>query len=206
MPTPQRSYLNSDPTRFCFYPAILALFAAMFAPLNSLGTSLAHSRQPFGTHFMPSARSLGQCDFGEWAEFSLLGISPRKNPTEGRRLRGAARCWRLFFVGPTVRPGPASHKCRTLGRMTSTLAHRLEARVDYDTNTLISKAASALGESKSAFIVRAARDAAIQVVGRRDVTPMDADLFDALIDSLDTPDPAPRLAKAAAAPRRFRQS
>ena len=90
--------------------------------------------------------------------------------------------------------------------MTSTLAHRLEARVDYDTNTLISKAASALGESKSAFIVRAARDAAIQVVGRRDVTPMDADLFDALIDSLDTPDPAPRLAKAAAAPRRFRQS
>ncbi|MDR1767091.1 MAG: DUF1778 domain-containing protein [Propionibacteriaceae bacterium] len=83
---------------------------------------------------------------------------------------------------------------------TSTLTRRLEARLDTETDDMITRAAQLLGRTRSAFVVETVRDAAARVLGRRDVTWLDAEVFDAMIASLDTADPAPALA-AAARPR-----
>lgn len=75
---------------------------------------------------------------------------------------------------------------------------RFEARVDAETDALITEAARLSRRSKSAFVTEAARRAAEQVVARADVTLMDPLTFDRLIDSLDVPDEAPELADALA--------
>ena len=80
---------------------------------------------------------------------------------------------------------------------------RLEARLDPATDDLITAAAHASGETRSAFIVRSARQAAAEALGRRDVTLMSAEQFAAMMASLDSPDPAPRLAAAARRPRAY---
>jgi uncharacterized protein (DUF1778 family) len=56
-------------------------------------------------------------------------------------------------------------------------------------------------ESVSGFVVRAARAEADRVLARTDVTVMPAEQFDAVVASLDSPDPAAKLVQAAARSR-----
>jgi uncharacterized protein (DUF1778 family) len=97
----------------------------------------------------------------------------------------------------------AVHSRQEVARM-ATKTRRIEARVDPDTDEWITQAAAMNHESVSGFMVRASREEAERVLGRADVTLMPADQFDALVDSLDVGDPAPRLARAAASARRYR--
>lgn len=82
--------------------------------------------------------------------------------------------------------------------------HRIDARIDAETDARIAHAAAITHESVSSFVSRAARTEADRVLGRADVTLMPAEQFDALIGSLDTPDPAPGLTEAAAREQRVR--
>ena len=91
-----------------------------------------------------------------------------------------------------------------IGVMTAK-TRRWETRVDEETDSLTSAAAERLHVSKSQFVADAARAAAEAVMARSDVTLMDPALFAALVDSLDTPDPAPALRRAARKPRRSRR-
>lgn len=88
-----------------------------------------------------------------------------------------------------------------LAMSTSTLSRRLEARLDAETDDMITQAALLLGRTRSAFVVETMRDAAARVLGRRDLTWLDAEVFDAMIAGLDSPDQAPALVAAAARPR-----
>ena len=71
-------------------------------------------------------------------------------------------------------------------------------RADEEQERLITEAAQAARMSVSAFVLRAASEEAGRLLARTDTTVMPAAQFDALIASLDTPDPAPRLRAAAA--------
>jgi uncharacterized protein (DUF1778 family) len=79
--------------------------------------------------------------------------------------------------------------------MRKTMSKRFEARLDEETDELITKAAELLHLTKSAFVTGAARAEAEKVVARADVTLMAPDVFDALVASLDVPDEAPELAE-----------
>jgi len=70
---------------------------------------------------------------------------------------------------------------------------------------LISEAARTLGQSRSEFIVSAARDSAERVLARADLTIMSAHQFDVLVESLDEPESMDRLAHAAAGERPYRR-
>lgn len=65
---------------------------------------------------------------------------------------------------------------------------RLEARVDSETNAIITRAAAALNLSKSEFVVSAVAAEAQRVVARTDVTIMPAEMFDQMMSSLEVPD------------------
>lgn len=80
---------------------------------------------------------------------------------------------------------------------------RIEMRTDPETGARITEAAHAAHMSVSAFVLGAAAMAAERVLARSDHTVMPTEQFDALITSLDTPDPAPKLAEIAARRRRF---
>ena len=86
----------------------------------------------------------------------------------------------------------------------ATRTKRIEMRADPDSEALIARAAALEAVSVSAFVLGAAVREADRVLGRADQTLMPAEQFDALVDSLDTPDPAPRLAAAARRPKRYR--
>jgi uncharacterized protein (DUF1778 family) len=87
----------------------------------------------------------------------------------------------------------------------TTKTRRLEARIDDETDGLITSAAARLGQSKSFFVTSAARAAAEKVLARGDATLMPAAQFDALLGAPDAPDAAPALAAQAAKPRVFDQ-
>lgn len=72
------------------------------------------------------------------------------------------------------------------------LSTRISAR-DLDA---IKRAAELDDMSTSAFVTRAALREAETVLARNDRTLMPADMFASLMESLDTPDAAPRLRKA----------
>lgn len=72
---------------------------------------------------------------------------------------------------------------------------RLELRTDETTDRLITEAAALLHTTKSAFVADAAREAARKVIARADVTLMAAEVFDAMVASLDVADEAPELAQ-----------
>jgi len=80
---------------------------------------------------------------------------------------------------------------------------RLEARIDADLDALITQAAHKQGVSKTAFVSDAARDAALKVIARADVTLMAAEVFDQMMASLDVADNSPELEELAALPRRI---
>ena len=86
--------------------------------------------------------------------------------------------------------------------MTARKDRRIEMRADADADRLISRAAAALGESVSSFVLRAAQEEARRVLGSPDVTFMAAEQFDELIATLDEPDEVAALRLAAARPRR----
>ena len=75
---------------------------------------------------------------------------------------------------------------------------RMEMRADEQQERLITEAAQVARMSVSAFVLRAASDEAGRLLARTDTTVMPAAQFDAFMSSLDEPDPAPRLARAAA--------
>ena len=79
-----------------------------------------------------------------------------------------------------------------------TKTQRIEMRADEEQERLIAAAAKVSKVSVSAFVPRAASAEASRVLARAESMVMPAEQFDALIASLDTPDPAPRLRAAAA--------
>lgn len=85
--------------------------------------------------------------------------------------------------------------------MAITKTKRLELRTDETTDRLITEAANLLHVSKTAFVTDAARQAAERVVARTDVTLMSPEIFDAMMESLDTPDESSELEVRARLPR-----
>ena len=81
-------------------------------------------------------------------------------------------------------------------------AERLEARLTAAERKQIEQAAALADESVSSFVVLAALDRADVLVRERASTVVPAAYFDRLIVSLDQPDEAPGLARAATAARR----
>ncbi|MEU4406822.1 DUF1778 domain-containing protein [Streptosporangium sp. NPDC023963] len=84
--------------------------------------------------------------------------------------------------------------------------HRIETRADTAAEALIVQAAQASGESISSFVLRAACAEDRRVLARPDATLMPADQFDDLVASLDEPDEAPALRKAARRRRAYHES
>lgn len=80
---------------------------------------------------------------------------------------------------------------------------RLEARIDTDLDDLITRAAQKQGVSKTAFVSEAARDAALKVIARAEVTLMAAEVFDQMMASIDVADDSSELEELAALPRRI---
>jgi uncharacterized protein (DUF1778 family) len=78
---------------------------------------------------------------------------------------------------------------------------RVEARLTMVERREIEQAAKLAGESLSAFIVLAALQRAEVVVTQHATTTVPAEFFDRLLASLDEPDEAPALARAAATAR-----
>jgi uncharacterized protein (DUF1778 family) len=75
---------------------------------------------------------------------------------------------------------------------------RLEARVDDETMQALASAADVMGESISAFVVKAALDQANLVLSRADQTLMPAEQFVALMSALQRePEPIPELLRYA---------
>ena len=83
---------------------------------------------------------------------------------------------------------------------------RIEMRVDPDSGAKIAQAAEIERKSVSAFVLDAATTAADRVLARVDHTVLPAEQFDALLRSLDTPDEARTLRKAAQRERPFRRA
>jgi len=76
-------------------------------------------------------------------------------------------------------------------------AERLEARLTSTQRRQIEHAAVLAGESVSSFVVLAALDRADVLVRDQASTVLPATYFDRLLASMDTPDEAPGLARAA---------
>ncbi len=79
----------------------------------------------------------------------------------------------------------------------ATKTDRLEARLTSAERREIERAASLASESVSSFVVTAAVQRAAAIVSERASTSMPADYFDRLLGSLDEPDSAPALERAA---------
>lgn len=90
----------------------------------------------------------------------------------------------------------------TTPRQTKT--ERIELRADPDSAQSIALAAEIQRLSVSAFVLQAATAEADRLLARTEHTLMPADQFDSLMASLDRPDEAPTLARAAARHRRMR--
>ncbi|MEV0335893.1 DUF1778 domain-containing protein [Nocardia sp. NPDC050717] len=85
----------------------------------------------------------------------------------------------------------------------TTKSQRVEVRLDKERQTQLQAAADAVNETLSEFIRAAAFDRADRILALSSRTLMPAEQFDAMMSSLDAPDEAPALAKAAAKPRVF---
>ena len=85
-------------------------------------------------------------------------------------------------------------------------SERIEMRAEPDASAKIAQAAQVARTSVSAFVLAAATSAADRILARTDQTVMSAEQFDTLLTSLDTADPAPKLAHVASQPRRFTRS
>jgi uncharacterized protein (DUF1778 family) len=79
----------------------------------------------------------------------------------------------------------------------ATKTDRLEARLTSAERREIEQAASLASESVSSFVVTAAIQRAEAIVSERASTSVPADYFDRLLGSLEQPDSAPALERAA---------
>jgi len=79
----------------------------------------------------------------------------------------------------------------------ATKAERLEARLTSTERKQIEQAAALAGESVSSFVVLAAMGRADSLVRERASTVIPVIYFDQLVASLDEPEDAPRLTRAA---------
>ncbi|MCM0622339.1 type II toxin -antitoxin system TacA 1-like antitoxin [Nocardioides bruguierae] len=70
---------------------------------------------------------------------------------------------------------------------------RFELRLSADMARDLVAAAAALGVTRSQFALDAVEERASHVLARADATLMDAQTFDRMMSSLETPDPMPRL-------------
>ncbi|MDO8212440.1 DUF1778 domain-containing protein [Conexibacter sp. CPCC 206217] len=86
----------------------------------------------------------------------------------------------------------------------ATKAERVEARLTPVQRRQIEQAAALSGESMSAFMVLAALERAETVVVEQATTVVPAAYFDRLVASLDQPDDAPRLERAARSASRIK--
>lgn len=91
----------------------------------------------------------------------------------------------------------------TTERPRRTKSHRIEARVTEADVEVISRAATLLNESVSAFVVSAAVEKAETVVARADRTIMPAAQFDEMVAALDDPAPIAKIVELASRPRRI---
>ena len=87
----------------------------------------------------------------------------------------------------------------------STKTERFELRIEEERRDQIEAAADAVQEKPSEFIRNAAYERADRILALSSRTLMSGEQFDLMMASLDTPDYAPGLAKAAAKPRAFRR-
>ncbi len=87
--------------------------------------------------------------------------------------------------------------------MTATKAHRIEVRTDEETYQMVEEAADLRKQSKSAFVTAAVRLEAQKVIARSDVTIMSAEVFEAMMATLDQADDSPELSQLAALPRQI---
>ncbi|MFE6860439.1 DUF1778 domain-containing protein [Nocardia sp. NPDC057668] len=87
--------------------------------------------------------------------------------------------------------------------MSTTKSGRFEIRLAEEGRNQIEAAAGAVGETLSDFVRNAAIQRADRVLALSSRTLMAPEQFDAMLNSLDVPDPAPALAKAVAQPRRY---
>jgi uncharacterized protein (DUF1778 family) len=83
-----------------------------------------------------------------------------------------------------------------------TKTERIELRADQVSAQAIARAAQLQRLSVSAFVLQAASCEADRVLARTEHTVMPAEQFDHMMASLDTPDEAPNLARAAGRRRR----
>lgn len=105
------------------------------------------------------------------------------------------RAFRLHFsVARLAQQATVPYICTD---MSVTKSDRLEARLTPAERKRIEQAAALAGEPVSAFVVLAALDRAEIIVSERASTVVPADYFDRLVSSLDEPDEAPRLTRAA---------
>ncbi|WP_047869048.1 DUF1778 domain-containing protein [Nocardiopsis sp. RV163] len=80
----------------------------------------------------------------------------------------------------------------------STATERIEVRLTPEDKELLLEAARISHESTSKFVVRAAREAAEEIVEREQTTTVPAAFFDAMVESLEEPaQPIEALASAA---------
>lgn len=86
--------------------------------------------------------------------------------------------------------------------MMATKTRRIEMRADEETDHRITLAAQMTHQSVSSFVLGAARVEADRLLAAQDTT-MPAEQFDALIASLDHPDPAPALSRLGSQPAAF---
>lgn len=84
----------------------------------------------------------------------------------------------------------------------ATKTRRIEMRADEETDHRIALAARMTHQSVSSFVLGAARSEADRLLAEQDTT-MPAEQFDALIASLDHPDPAPTLSRLGSQPAAF---
>jgi uncharacterized protein (DUF1778 family) len=87
----------------------------------------------------------------------------------------------------------------------ATRAQRLEARLTATQHKQIEQAAALAGESVSSFVVLAALDRADIIVREQASTVVPATYFDRLAESLDEPEKAPGLVRAATRAKRRRR-
>lgn len=84
----------------------------------------------------------------------------------------------------------------------ATKTERVEARLSPEERERIDRAAAMAGQSVSSFIVTAAAEKAEHMIASATTTVLPTEYFDRLLATIDQPDPAPGLARAAARARR----
>lgn len=93
-------------------------------------------------------------------------------------------------ISPSVKEHAHKDADAVVERSDSTAKGSINLRIESDTRRLIDDAASALGKTRTEFMIEIAREQAINVLLDRRFFSLDLTRFDAFLDALDNP-PAP---------------